>query len=127
MSTLTYLVARYAGPAAHELNNKQQGYGCIPYDPLADTPYHYIPHLAPGIIFTICFALAMVVHIAYMALSHKWWYASLWIGAMCETMGWAARLYSHHCPYNHNAFVMQISILILGKLFISHSPVNHVS
>ena len=115
MASFSNIVARYSGPPAHELSNIDQGKGCVPYDPLVDLPYNYIPHVAPGVIYVIAFSLAMIIHLFYMIKSRKWWYASLWIGAMAEIMGWAARLYNHYCPYNSDAFTMQIAILIIGK------------
>ncbi|KAL9059168.1 MAG: hypothetical protein Q9162_001386 [Coniocarpon cinnabarinum] len=93
--------------------------GCVPYDPLVDPPYHYIPHIAPGVIFVVFFALAMLIQFGFMIMSRKWWYASIWIGALGELMGWAARLYSNKCPYNNTAFTMQISILIIAPCFFS--------
>ena len=33
---------------------------------------------------------------------------------MTEVIGWAGRLWSSQCPYNNNAFLMQISTLIIG-------------
>lgn len=115
MAPISELVARYVGPPAHLLDNQKQGMGCVPYDPLVLPPYNYVPHVAPGAIFVACFGLAFIGHIFQAAISRKWWYTSLILGAMCELMGWCARLYSHWCPYNNNAFVLQISILIIGK------------
>lgn len=115
MAPLAELVARYSGPPASLLDNKQQGTGCVPYDPAANPPYNYVPSTAPGVVFVVCFSLAMLGHIAQVGISRKWWYTSFTLGAMSELMGWAARLYSHRCPYNNDAFTLQISILIIGK------------
>lgn len=37
-----------------------------------------------------------------------------------EVLGWAARLWAHTCPYNSDAFTMQICTLIIGMLLIYH-------
>lgn len=37
------------------------------------------------------------------------------MGALTEVIGWAGRTWSAVCPYNNNAFLMQISTLIIGK------------
>ena len=37
------------------------------------------------------------------------------VGALAEVIGWAGRTWSSACPYNNNAFLMQISTLIIGK------------
>ena len=114
MAPITELVARYVGPPAHLLDNQDQGQGCVPYDPLAIPPYNYVPSVAPGVIYVVCFSLAFLGHILQTAISRKWWYSAFALGAMCELMGWAARLYSHWCPYANTPFVMQIAILIIG-------------
>lgn len=36
------------------------------------------------------------------------------MGALTEIIGWAGRTWSAECPYNNNAFLMQISTLIIG-------------
>lgn len=33
---------------------------------------------------------------------------------IAEIIGWAGRTWSSQCPYNANAFLMQISTLIIG-------------
>lgn len=37
------------------------------------------------------------------------------IGAVTEVIGWAGRTWSAACPYNNEAFLIQISTLIIGK------------
>lgn len=32
-----------------------------------------------------------------------------------EILGWAGRVWSYKCPYNMNAFLMQITTLIIGE------------
>ena len=58
----------------------------------------------------------MLAHLVQVIISRKWWYLAFVLGAMGELMGWAARLYAHSCPYNNQAFMLQIAILIIGKL-----------
>ena len=121
-SSFSNLVARYSGPPASALNNADQGKGCVPFDPLADPPYNYVPSLAAGIIFVVFFTASLIGHIVQTGLSRRWWYSAFALGALCELMGWAARLASHYCPYNSDAFTLQISILIIGER--THYSIN---
>jgi hypothetical protein len=36
-----------------------------------------------------------------------------------EVLGWAGRTWSSHCPYNENAFLMQITTLVAAPTFLS--------
>lgn len=92
-----------------------RGKGCVAYDRGAKKPtYGYVPTLSAGIIFTVVFAVITVVLAFQVIQSKKWWYLSLPIGALAETIGWGGRTGAHHCPYSSTLFSLQISILAIG-------------
>ncbi|EFY92547.1 RTA1 domain protein, putative [Metarhizium acridum CQMa 102] len=41
------------------------------------------------------------------------------LAPLAETIGWAGRTWSSRCPYNQNAFLMQITTLIIGPTFFT--------
>ena len=65
-----------------DLSKKQQGMGCLAYDPAVDPAYSYIPNLSAGIVFTVAFGLMMIAHIAQASVKRKWWYYTFAIGAL---------------------------------------------
>ena len=110
--------------------------GCYALTPAVQTPYDYEPWLAAGIAFVACFGVTGLLHIAQSIYTRQWfgfvsqrslplaWYAEnpqanraklFVVGALTEVIGWAGRLWSAKCPYNNNAFLMQISTLIIGQ------------
>ncbi|KAI9716411.1 MAG: hypothetical protein M1828_000353 [Chrysothrix sp. TS-e1954] len=119
IAELVQLFTRDNNQTASELQNTWSEQSCQAYDPSVETSYNYVPSLAPGVVFTVIFALSMVAHIAQTVLSRKWWYSSFAIGALAELMGWAARLAAHYCPYSGDLFSLQISILIIAPCFFS--------
>lgn len=74
--------------------------------------YGYSPSLAPGVVFVVLFGLSTVVHTAQAIISRRWWTFLFVVGALVETMGWAARLWSVYCQYNTSAFLMQLATLV---------------
>ncbi|OKL60300.1 hypothetical protein UA08_04077 [Talaromyces atroroseus] len=81
--------------------------------------YGYVPSLAAGIVFTVIFALIMIVHTVQMIWTKYWWCSVFAIGAMTEVLGWAARTWSSSCPYILTPFLMQISTLIIAPTFFT--------
>ena len=67
---------------AHELSTKQQGMGCLAYDPLLNPGYGYVPSLAVGIVFAVVFGLIMIAHIAQTSITRKWWYCTFALAAL---------------------------------------------
>lgn len=97
----------------------QRFQGCTPYDRKQGNEYGYVPHLAPGIVFTTLFAICTVLHIIQASWKRRWWCVVFAIGALTETIGWGGRTWSSHCPNNLNAFLMQICTLILAPTFFT--------
>lgn len=101
------------------------------------TAYGYQPSLAAGIVFLALFGLSMLAHTVQMTWTRTWWCAVFSVGCIsmflsfliarrdgadivstiAEIIGWAGRTWSAQCPYNMNAFLMQISTLIIGETF----------
>ncbi|KAI5862623.1 RTA1 like protein-domain-containing protein [Durotheca rogersii] len=82
-------------------------------------PYGFRPSLAAGITFCVLFAVAFFGHAVQSLRFKKWTSILLAIGALTETIGWAGRTWSSQCPYNQNAFLMQITTLIIGPTFFT--------
>ncbi|KAL9080227.1 MAG: hypothetical protein Q9157_000949 [Trypethelium eluteriae] len=91
---------------------------CTAYDPSISNSFNYLPSLAPGLIFTILFALSLALHL-WKALTHpRLWFLFLFVcGALGELLGWAARLAAHYCSYSSTLFTLQIAVLILSPAF----------
>ncbi|KAG7004447.1 sphingosine hydroxylase [Physcia stellaris] len=93
--------------------------GCYDYRPDYETSYGYTPWLSAGIIFCTLFGLSGLVHIAQSIWTRQWWGFLFVLGALTEVIGWAGRTWSAKCPYNNNAFLMQISTLIIAPTFFT--------
>ncbi|KAI8964612.1 RTA1-domain-containing protein [Daldinia sp. FL1419] len=79
--------------------------------------YGYRPSLTAGIIFCVLFGIAFFGHSFRTIRLWRWTSALLAIGALTELIGWIGRTWSAECPYNRNAFLMQITTLIIGPVF----------
>ncbi|KAI9848235.1 MAG: hypothetical protein M1838_000624 [Thelocarpon superellum] len=93
--------------------------GCPAYVDGYDTSYNYVPSRAAGIAFVTLFSLATALHTIQFIWKRQWWCSVFAIGALTEVIGWAGRLWSANCPYNKNAFLMQISTLIIAPTFFT--------
>ncbi|ORY02045.1 putative RTA1 domain protein [Clohesyomyces aquaticus] len=94
--------------------------GCHPYDPNGGLNlYGYHPHLAPGAAFCTLFFLSIIVHTGQAWYKKRWWCLVFSIGALTELIGWAGRTWSAQCPHNLNAFLMQITTLIMAPTFFT--------
>ncbi|KAI2472343.1 RTA1-domain-containing protein [Annulohypoxylon bovei var. microspora] len=85
----------------------------IPYS------YGYKPSLAAGIVFCVLFGIAFFGHSLQTIRLRRWTSALLAIGALTELIGWVGRTWSAECPYNRNAFLIQITTLIIGPVFFT--------
>jgi len=96
-------------------------YGCetTVFLPWYAPSYGYVPSLAPGVVFCVLFGISCIGHIIQTSQKHAWWFYVFAIGAGVEVMGWAARAWSSQCPYNNDAFLMQISTLIIAPTFFT--------
>ncbi|KAJ9195579.1 hypothetical protein DTO021D3_5035 [Paecilomyces variotii] len=92
---------------------------CHALIPGIDPPYGYQPSLAAGIVFCVLFGLSMLVHTVQALWKRNWWCFTFVVGCITEVLGWAARTWSSQCPYNGNAFLMQISTLIIAPTFFT--------
>ncbi|EAW13698.1 RTA1 domain-containing protein [Aspergillus clavatus NRRL 1] len=102
-------------PAWQEVLNST----CHPLIDGLETSYGYKPSLAAGIVFCVLFGLSMAVHTFQFAWSRQWWCCVFAIGCLTEVLGWAARTWSAVCPYQPDAFLMQISTLIIAPTFFT--------
>jgi len=93
------------------INNKI----CVASRPGIGGPYGYVPTLAAGIVFCVLYFLSIFAH-TFVAIRHRvWWQLLFSIGGLCELLGWAGRTWSSDCPYQLTPFLMQTTLLILGK------------
>ncbi|THZ35960.1 RTA1-domain-containing protein [Aureobasidium pullulans] len=93
--------------------------GCEAYNPLQRTAYGYVPSLAAGIVYCVLFGLSMFFHVFQTIKTRALWNLVFAIGCLTEVLGWAARSWSNECPYNANAFLMQICTLIIAPTFFT--------
>ncbi|CBF76494.1 hypothetical protein AN4912.2 [Aspergillus nidulans FGSC A4] len=104
------------GTVPYEVRRQLQT-GCHAYIDGIGTPYGYVPSLAAGIVFLVLFGLTMVGQTVQFAWKRTWWCAVFAVGSLTEVIGWAGRTWSAECPYNTNAFLMQITTLIIAPTF----------
>ncbi|KAG9801840.1 RTA1 like protein, partial [Aureobasidium melanogenum] len=83
------------------------------------TAYGYVPSLAAGIVYCILFGLSMIAHTFQAIKTRALWNLVFAVGCLTEILGWAARTWSSECPYNANAFLMQICTLIIAPTFFT--------
>ncbi|KAI1207026.1 RTA1-domain-containing protein [Annulohypoxylon truncatum] len=81
--------------------------------------YGYRPSLAAGIVFCALFGFAFSGHFLQTIRLRRWTSGLLAIGALTELIGWIGRTWSAECPYNRNAFLIQITTLIIGPVFFT--------
>lgn len=103
-----------------------------------DTSYGYVPTFGAGIAFCILFLLSTSAHVFQFARVRRWTSLTFALGAMsmknatslsnrlvtdrpfpAELIGWAGRTWSSKCPYNGDAFLMQITTLIIAPTFFT--------
>ncbi|KAJ9148589.1 RTA1-domain-containing protein [Pleurostoma richardsiae] len=84
-----------------------------------DPSYGYVPSLGAGIAFCVLFGICLLGHTAQFARLRRWTSILLALGAVTELIGWAGRTWSAKCPYNNDAFIMQITTLIIAPVFFS--------
>ncbi|KAL5338729.1 RTA1 like protein-domain-containing protein [Aspergillus crustosus] len=113
MSNTTILVD---GTVPFEVREQLRA-GCGAYIEGLDTPYGYAPSLAAGVVFLVLFSLTMIGQTIQMIWKRTWWSAVFAIGSLTEVIGWAGRTWSAECPYNSQAFLMQITTLIIAPTF----------
>ncbi|KAL4754034.1 hypothetical protein BDW72DRAFT_157538 [Aspergillus terricola var. indicus] len=104
------------GTVPYEVRRQLQT-GCHAYIDGIGTPYGYVPSLAAGIVFLVLFGLTMVGQAIQFAWKRTWWCVVFAVGSLTEVIGWAGRTWSAECPYNTNAFLMQITTLIIAPTF----------
>ncbi|KAG9520557.1 RTA1-domain-containing protein, partial [Aureobasidium melanogenum] len=93
--------------------------GCVAYNPAQRTAYGYVPSLAAGVVYCVLFGLSMIAHTFQAVKTRALWNLVFAVGCLTEILGWAARTWSSECPYNANAFLMQICTLIIAPTFFT--------
>ncbi|TVY84947.1 Uncharacterized protein LSUE1_G002740 [Lachnellula suecica] len=87
--------------------------------------YGYRPSLAAGIVFCLLFGIALFGHCIQAIRLRRWTSILLAIGVLtksklaAELIGWIGRTWSAECPYNQNAYLMQITTLIIAPVFVT--------
>lgn len=76
-----------------------------------DSIYGYTPSLAWNATFLGLFTVTAIVH-CYQAYRSRFWifYPTLVLGALCESLGYAARVWSHIKVDALDPFLMQICL-----------------
>ncbi|KAF3906828.1 hypothetical protein ABW21_db0200015 [Orbilia brochopaga] len=93
--------------------------GCHAAVPGIEPTYGYYPSLAAGVVFLVLFGLSTIGHIYASVKGRHYWYLCFALGTISEMIGWGGRVWSAKCPYNNNAFLMQISTLIFAPAFFT--------
>ncbi|GAA5894586.1 RTA1 domain-containing protein [Sporobolomyces salmoneus] len=89
-------------------------------NPYETTSYGYVPSISYGAIFITVFGLTLLAHTAQIVVSRKMYFmVCMSLGCLGEVIGWIFRLISHSQPANRNAYIGQISVLIISPTFFS--------
>lgn len=72
----------FARSEASDLTDEERGKGCVAWDFNVSNGYNYRPSLAAGLVYTIAFALSLLVHLAQATIKRKWWYMAFAVGAL---------------------------------------------
>ncbi|KAK3493884.1 RTA1 like protein-domain-containing protein [Neurospora crassa] len=81
--------------------------------------YGYRPTLGAGIAFDVLFGICVIGHLIQLIRFRQWTSGLMMVGAITEAIGWAGRTWSAKCPYNNDAFLMQITTLIIAPTFFA--------
>ncbi|CAO1630342.1 unnamed protein product [Sympodiomycopsis kandeliae] len=82
-------------------------------------PYGYQPKLAPGIVFTVAYAILAFVHLGLTIKSRQWWLIVLALGAGFETAGIALRVYGHHDPHAVDPYIAEQVLTVVTPVFFA--------
>lgn len=93
--------------------------GCKALIPGLENAYGYVPSLAAGIVFDLIFAGTGIYHIVRSFQKRKATSYLLAIASYIELVGWIGRTWSNKCPYNKIAFLLQITTLVVGPIFVA--------
>ncbi|KAH7063679.1 RTA1 like protein-domain-containing protein [Macrophomina phaseolina] len=91
--------------------------GCLAQQPGLKNSYGYVPSEAAGITFISLFGVSTLIHLGQSAWTRQWWTLLFALGGLTEVIGWVGRTWSASCPYNNDAFLMQITTLIIAPTF----------
>ncbi|KAF2137033.1 uncharacterized protein K452DRAFT_236585 [Aplosporella prunicola CBS 121167] len=83
------------------------------------TSYGYVPSKSAGIAYLVLFGLSMFAHCFQTVMTRSWWTLVFAVGALTEVIGWGGRYWSSECPYSGDAFLMQITTLIIAPTFFT--------
>ncbi|KZO95044.1 RTA1-domain-containing protein [Calocera viscosa TUFC12733] len=85
-----------------------------------NSPYGYIPTLYVCGIYVALFGLATLLHTVLAVRFRLWWmFPTLVAGGLCETIGWAARVWSSQAPDSLHPFIMQMTTTIIAPSFMT--------
>lgn len=93
--------------------------GCKELIPGLQNAYGYVPSIAAGIVFDLIFAGTGIYHIVRSFQKRKATSYLLAIASYVELVGWIGRTWSNKCPYNKIAFLLQITTLVVGPIFVA--------
>ncbi|KAI9164112.1 Sphingoid long-chain base transporter RSB1 [Paramyrothecium foliicola] len=93
--------------------------GCHELVPGLSNAYGYVPSLAAGIVFDFVFTAAGIYHIFRSVQKRRATSYLLAIASYIELVGWIGRTWSSKCAYNKIAFLLQITTLVVGPIFVA--------
>ncbi|KAG8954528.1 hypothetical protein FRC03_011468 [Tulasnella sp. 419] len=90
------------------------------FDPALDSPYNYVPTTWVCALFIALFSLTGIGHLGEAIYYKMWWLIPTMVAcALCETIGWAGRLWSSQNPDAFDPFLMQITTTIIAPSFMT--------
>ncbi|TGJ78955.1 hypothetical protein E0Z10_g9815 [Xylaria hypoxylon] len=88
---------------------------------LSESYYGYRPNLGIDIFFSIVY-VAILVHCLYIAIRKRKWLSytiCVFLGAILELVGFAARIYGYSYPFLKIGWVIQYSVITFAPIFTS--------
>lgn len=88
--------------------------------PVEATLYGYYPNLGANAFFAAFFGVAFIINV-FLGIRHKTWtyMIALCLGCIAECIGYIGRILMHNNPWDDNAFIIQIVLLIFAPAFLA--------
>ncbi|CAN9250819.1 unnamed protein product [Alternaria alternata] len=78
--------------------------------------YPYSPSKPAAILSTVIFLTLLLIHFVKLSKTKTWFAVPLVIGAVFESLGYAARAYGHSHPSSKNAYIVQTMLILLAPI-----------
>jgi len=97
-------------------------YCTIALCPLSLAHVQYVPNLAGNAFYASIFGLVLLIQLGLGVRYRTWGFAAgMFLGLLCEVIGYIARIQMHDNPFREDPFLMYLITLTIGPAFLSGS------